>query len=52
LPGHHGYEQLIVVLKKEQRWLEAERLATEAKSQGWAGEWDKIIAKCRQKQCL
>jgi len=48
LPSHAGYSQLCVILEHQKNYDEAIRLAAEAKEQGWAGNWDERIGKCRK----
>jgi len=36
-------------LTNEKKWQEVIRLAEQAKSKGWAGDWDKRIEKARKK---
>lgn len=49
LPGHAGYTQLAIILKKQSKYQELIELCQQAKSQGWAGDWDKRIAYARKK---
>jgi hypothetical protein len=49
LPPHTGYGQLAVILEKEKRYAEALQLVKQAKAQGWAGDWDKDIARLEKK---
>jgi len=46
-PRHAGFEQLTAIRERQGRYEEAVRLAEEAKAQGWAGDWDKRIARCK-----
>ena len=46
LPRHVGYEQLSIILEKEGNYKEAIRVCTQAKRQGWNGDWDKKIERC------
>ncbi|MBF58673.1 tetratricopeptide repeat protein [Halomonas sp. FeN2] len=46
LPAHKGYAQLAIILEKQKRYDEAISLCEKAKSQGWAGDWDKRIERC------
>jgi len=50
LPSHKGYEQLCIIMEKQKKYDAVIRLANEAKSQGWAGDWDKRIEKCTKKK--
>lgn len=49
LPGHKGYQQLAIILEKQERYPEAIELCEQAKLQGWAGDWDKRIERCSKK---
>lgn len=49
LPAHKGYCQLAIVLEKQKRYGEAISLCEKAKYQGWAGDWDKRIARCNKR---
>nr|WP_295709567.1 tetratricopeptide repeat protein [uncultured Halomonas sp.] len=46
LPAHKGYSQLAIILEKQKRYDEAISLCEKAKSQGWAGDWDKRLERC------
>jgi sulfur transfer protein SufE len=49
LPSHTGYNQLVVILEKEKKFLEALALAKEAQSFGWNGDWSNKIEKLTSK---
>jgi hypothetical protein len=49
VPRPLGFWQLAVILEKEGNYAEAIALATQASEQGWAGDWEKRIARCRQR---
>jgi DNA invertase Pin-like site-specific DNA recombinase len=49
LPSHVGYKQLAIILEKRGQFDEAIKVAKQAKSQGWNGDWDKRIARCESK---
>ena len=49
LPAHKGYNQLTIILEKQKRYDEAVSLCKNAKSQGWAGDWDKRIEHCNKR---
>lgn len=49
VPRPLGFWQLAVILEKEGNYAEAIALATQALEQGWAGDWEKRIARCRQR---
>ena len=50
LPAHTGFEQLAIIRERERDFGEAIRLSREAQGQGWSGDWEKRIARCRAKQ--
>jgi hypothetical protein len=50
LPIHTGYTQLAIIREKQGRLAEAICLCREAQGQGWAGDWEKRIARCQKKQ--
>lgn len=43
LPSHTGFKQLAIIREKQGNYKEAIRISTEAKKQGWKGDWDKRI---------
>ncbi len=49
LPHHVGFTQLAIVREKERAYTEAIHLSREALKQGWAGDWEKRIARCDSK---
>lgn len=49
LPSHTGYKQLAIVLEREKRFQEVIELCAQAKKEGWSGDWDKRIARCKGK---
>ena len=49
LPAHVGYTQLAIIREKQKDYLEAIRLASQAKKQGWNDDWDKRIERCQAK---
>lgn len=49
LPGHKGYQQLAIILEKQGQFDEAIELCRKANKQGWAGDWEKRIERCRKK---
>jgi len=53
IPGklgeHPGYKQLCIIREKQGNWQEVVRFAEQAKSEGWAGDWDKRIEKAKKK---
>lgn len=50
LPSHYCFKQLAIIYEKEKKYNEALEIASQAKSQGWAGDnWDKRIEKLHNK---
>ncbi|MCY4085964.1 MAG: hypothetical protein OXG37_03535 [Actinomycetia bacterium] len=49
LPGHKGYEQLAIIREKQKDYKSAIELSQKAKKQGWAGDWDRRIVRCRRR---
>lgn len=49
LPFHKGYTQLCTILEKQKRFDELIKLATQAREQGWRGDWDKRIQRAEIK---
>lgn len=49
LPGHKGYQQLAIILEKEKNFSEAIEVCSQAMEQGWSGEWEKRIQRCKKK---
>ena len=49
LPAHLGFRQLAIVGERDRDYEDAIRLSKEALRQGWAGDWEKRIARCRRK---
>jgi hypothetical protein len=43
---HDGYTYLAKILEKKRDYLGAIQLSTQAKEQGWKGDWDKRIDRC------
>ena len=50
LGEHTGYKQLCIIRENQGNYTEVIRLAEQAKSEGWAGDWDKRIEKAKKKQ--
>lgn len=50
LPAHAGYRQLRIILEKQGKFDEAIELCEQAKSQGWADDWDKQIETLKKKK--
>lgn len=49
LPDHTGYRQLAIILEKRKAYAEAAELVTQARTQGWNGDWDKRLERLRRK---
>lgn len=49
LPSHKGYQQLAIILEKQGKFNETIELCQKAEKQGWAGDWEKRIERCRKK---
>ncbi len=50
LPAHGGYRQLRIILEKQGRYDDAIRLCVQAKQQGWADDWNKLIETLKKKK--
>lgn len=50
LPAHQGYRQLRIILEKQGKYDEAIKLCEQAKMQGWADDWDKMIDTLNKKK--
>jgi len=49
IPAHAGYRQLRIIEEKSGNLTLARALCEQAKSQGWADDWDKSIARINKK---
>lgn len=49
IPAHAGYRQLRIIEEKRGNLTLARALCEQAKSQGWADDWDKNIARLNKK---
>lgn len=49
LPSHKGYQQLAIILEKQNNCQEVLDLCLGAKKQGWAGDWENRIERCEKK---
>ena len=49
LPAHGGYTQLAIILERNKDYESTIRLSQEALRQGWAGDWEKRMARCKQR---
>ena len=50
IPRPVGFWQLAVILEKQGNYNEAIALVMQALEQGWAGDWEKRIARCKERQ--
>ena len=50
LPEHPGFHRLAFICEREKHFDEAIALCAEARRQGWHGDWDKTMARCRARQ--
>jgi len=50
LPSHRGYKQLAIILEKQKKYSDAIALCTQAMDQGWFGDWQKRIERCKKKE--
>lgn len=48
LPSHTGYSRLATLREKQGRFAEAICLCREAQEQGWTGDWENRIARCKE----
>ncbi len=49
LPSHSGFKQLAIIEEKNGNYNSAIELSTEALNQGWNGDWEKRIERCKRK---
>jgi hypothetical protein len=49
LGEHLGYKQLCIIREKQKNYSEVIRLATQAKEEGWIGDWDVRIERAKKK---
>lgn len=49
LPAHKGFEQLAIIEEKQNNYEAAIAISEKAMEQGWAGEWQKRIDRCKKK---
>jgi len=49
LPRHRGFEQLAIIKEKQKDFEAAIDISEKAKVQGWAGDWQKRIERCKRK---
>lgn len=48
-PMHTGFQQLAIIREKQQNFDEVIRLCDLAEKQGWTGDWQKRINRCKRK---
>ncbi|HEY5592800.1 MAG TPA: hypothetical protein VIK55_17505 [Paludibacter sp.] len=49
MPSHTGYNQLIIVKEKEKKYQAVMDLCTKAQKEGWRGDWEHRIERCKKK---
>jgi hypothetical protein len=49
IPSHRGYEQLCIIRENQKDYESAAFLAKKALRQGWAGDWEGRIDRCKKK---
>lgn len=49
LPNHSGFEQLAIIEEKKKNFESAIEISKKAMKQGWAGDWEKRIERCKKK---
>jgi len=49
LPGHMGYSQLAIIFERQKHFDQAIELYSQAMHQGWGGDWEKHIQRCKKK---
>jgi len=49
LPRHIGFEQLAIIYEKQKHFTKAIEISQEALKQGWNGDWEKRIGRCKKK---
>jgi hypothetical protein len=49
LPAHRGYQQLSIILEKRANFREVIVLCARAQKEGWSGDWEQRIERCRKK---
>lgn len=50
LPAHTGYNQLVIILKKQGNYKRAIQLCEQAREQEWSGDWENKIEDIKKKQ--
>jgi hypothetical protein len=49
IPGHKGYQQLAVILERQQKFAEVITLCEQAGAEGWGGDWKGRIERCKKR---
>lgn len=49
IPSHTGFAQLAIIREKQGEFNEVLMLCARAKDEGWMGDWDTRIARCKRK---
>lgn len=49
LPSHTGYKKLAIIYYNQGKYRDVIDLCNQAKNQGWNGDWDKRIERCKSK---
>lgn len=49
MPFHTGYNQLVIVKEKEKKYQAVIDLCTKAQKEGWSGDWEHRIERCKRK---
>jgi hypothetical protein len=49
VPSHTGFKQLAVIREKQGEFDEVIALCSRAKDEGWMGDWDTRISRCRSR---
>lgn len=49
MPSHRGYKQLAIIKEKEKKYQAVIDLCTKAQKEGWRGDWEHRIERCRKK---
>ena len=49
MPSHIGFKQLMIIEEKNKNYNVVIELGQQAKSQGWRGDWEKRIERCKKK---
>lgn len=52
LPSHRGFLQLAIIREKQKEFEQVITLCNQALSDGWFGDWEKRIVRCKRKMNL